>query len=95
MRHLRANGYIDYPEGSGQRGNYPIFIDKAEPTLGPLRGWRLRLAAGEPGSSDFSNPWYQYFSPTPFEEAYPDVQVVVQAVDWRVVQAVDTAVVQV
>jgi hypothetical protein len=95
MRHLRANGYIDYPEGSGKRGNYPILIDKAEPTKGPLRGWRLRLAAGEPGSSNFSNPWYQYVSPTPFEEAYPDVQVEVQAVDWRVVQVEVQAVVQV
>src|ERR1039458_5082562 len=47
MRRLRKNGYIDYPEGSGKRGSYPILIDKAEPTKGFLKVWRLRLLAGD------------------------------------------------
>ena len=106
MRRLRVSGYIDYPEGGRGHGlSYSILIDKAEPTKGPLAGWRLRLRAGTPGSSDFQNPWYQYISPTPWEECYPVQavvqamgQVVDQAIGWRVdttagqvmVQAVDT-----
>jgi hypothetical protein len=85
MQRLRKNGYIDYPEGNGKRGNFAIFIDKAEPTKGILKGWRLRLVGQEPGSSDFSRPHYQYVSPTPMAECYSEVPTEVPTVDWRVV----------
>ena len=70
MERLRERGYIDYPLGTGKHGIYPVLINKAQPTTGPLKGWRLRLLVGEPGSSDFRNPWYQYDSLTPFHEVY-------------------------
>ncbi|MGA7830659.1 MAG: hypothetical protein WCA21_06855 [Terracidiphilus sp.] len=70
MQRLRIQGYIDYPVGNGTHKNYNILINKADVTLGQLRGWRLRLTAGKPGHSDFSNPWYEYVSPTSFYDAY-------------------------
>lgn len=41
FQRLRAKGYINYPHGNGRRGNYPVAISNAEPTLGLLKGWRL------------------------------------------------------
>jgi len=38
---LRANKYINYREGDGKRGRYPILIHKYEPTSGGLVGFRL------------------------------------------------------
>src|ERR1039457_6163329 len=70
LERLRERAYIDYPLGGGEHGVYPVLINRAEPTKGLLKGWRLRLRAGKPGSSDFSNPWYEYVSPTSFYDAY-------------------------
>lgn len=74
LERLRKRGYIDYPNGNGERGNYPILINKAERTLGALRGWRLRLTGepGEVGTSNFDDPIYEYVSPTSWTEAYGD-----------------------
>lgn len=91
MRRLRDNGYIDYPDGGAGEGNsYNILIDKAEPTRGLLYGWRLRLLEGE---NDFTNPRYQYNSPTPMVEAY-GFDIEVQTVAWRVVRTAVQTVVQ-
>jgi hypothetical protein len=77
LERLRDRGYIDYPHANGERGNYPILLNKAEPTLGVLRGWRLRLTGerGEVGTSDFENPLYEYVSSTPWAEAYGDWEI--------------------
>ena len=32
--HLRASGYMNYRPGDGQRGLYPILLNKYEPTVG-------------------------------------------------------------
>lgn len=63
---LRDNGYIKYPEGTGNRGVYPVLIDKYEPQVGPCKGWSLNAAA----SDDYANPVYDYISGTPYGEAY-------------------------
>jgi hypothetical protein len=45
LRRLRENGYINYQRGHGQRGLYPILINKYEPTVGALCGKRLNAFA--------------------------------------------------
>ena len=45
LRRLRQNGYINYQRGHGQRGLYPILINKYEPTVGALCGMRLNAFA--------------------------------------------------
>ncbi len=45
LRRLRQNGYINYQRGHGQRGSYPILINKYEPTVGALCGTRLNAFA--------------------------------------------------
>ncbi len=63
---LRDDGYIKYPKGTGNRGVYPVLIDKYEPQIGPCKGWSLNAAA----SDDYENPVYDYISGTPYGEAY-------------------------
>lgn len=46
LRRLRDNGYINYQWGHGQRGSYPILLNKYEPTVGELCGKRLNAFAG-------------------------------------------------
>lgn len=70
LERLREKNYIDYPEGVGEHGVYPVLLNLAEPTLGALRGWRLRLATG---LRSFDNPWYEYVSPTPLVDVYGHV----------------------
>lgn len=85
LERLRKRGYIDYPTGNGERGNYPILINKAEPTLGVLRGWRLRLV-GSVGQTDdelFVDPFYEYVSPTPWSDAYGDEPKPTDKLLWR------------
>jgi hypothetical protein len=69
LQRLRDSGYISYPKGTGQRGVYPILIDKYECTRGILKGWSLDVAA----TTDFDNPVYTWSSPTDFGEVYGDL----------------------
>lgn len=41
LHRLRNRKYINYRVGRGLRGNYPILIDKYEPTFGAFAGKRL------------------------------------------------------
>jgi hypothetical protein len=41
LRRLRDRQYINYRNGDGKRGAYPILINKYEPTVGELCGTRL------------------------------------------------------
>jgi hypothetical protein len=41
LRRLRDRHYINYRNGDGKRGAYPILINKYEPTVGELFGTRL------------------------------------------------------
>lgn len=41
FRRLKEKGYIDYPEGNGARGSYPVLLLKCEPTEGVLKASRL------------------------------------------------------
>jgi hypothetical protein len=63
---LRDHGYIKYPKGNGERGVYPVLIDKYEPQVGILKGWRLIAEA----TTDFDDPVYDYISGTPYSQAY-------------------------
>lgn len=38
---MRERGYINYPKGDGSRGLYCVYIHKARPTVGALRGYEL------------------------------------------------------
>ena len=41
LRRLRAKGYINYRKGDGERGGYPILLNKRDVTSGELQGTRL------------------------------------------------------
>jgi hypothetical protein len=41
LRFLRDRNYIQYPKGSGRRGNYPVCIINDQPTEGMLKDYRL------------------------------------------------------
>lgn len=91
LRRLRENGYINYPEGSGRRGPYPVLIDKYEPTVGAAVGWQLNVNE----TTDVDNPIYDYVSPTPYCEAYGEYYsqlAVRQAVSTAVLKVVGTTV---
>jgi hypothetical protein len=62
---LRANLYINYREGDGQRGSYNILINKYQPTMGHMVGWELNAVT----STDFDNPVYMYVGNWSFVEA--------------------------
>jgi len=66
LARLREKKYINYPQGTGLRGAYPVLIDKFDVNSGLARGWRLNAQI----SRDFSNPLYEYMSGTPYGEAY-------------------------
>lgn len=45
LNRLRDNGFINYKEGTGRRGNYPILLHKCDITRGKMRGMRLNAFA--------------------------------------------------
>jgi hypothetical protein len=45
---MRERGFINYPKGDGSRGLYAVYIHKARPTVGVLRGYKLDAFAHIP-----------------------------------------------
>jgi hypothetical protein len=62
---LREEGYIMFAPRRGERGSYPILIDKYEPG-GNLLGWRLNAQL----TYDVNDPCYEWVSPTPITLVY-------------------------
>lgn len=52
---LRKRKYINYRKGDGRRGSFSILINKYEPTVGRMRGYRLSAFA----SKDLDHPVYE------------------------------------
>lgn len=67
LNRLREAKYIVYPYRNGERGSYPILIDKYEPG-GELLGFRLHAAA----TFNLNDPVYEWVSPTPMTDVYSE-----------------------
>lgn len=67
LNRLREEKYIVYMYRNGERGSYPILIDKYEPG-GELLGFRLHAAA----TSNLNDPVYEWVSPTPMTDVYSE-----------------------